>query len=401
LYLLQKSLFSFEQWLEIESAERLELFFSALDLQPYAAKLRSSSPQGAKPINREAILRALLAAPLEGISTFTRLHERLVKDIRFRYQCGFRLDEPAPSISTLSRVFSALTEKGLAKTLFIDLVSQCRESSVIDGSHLAIDSTAISAYEKKQPKSRSQETGNANWGAKYDTFGNKLTWFGYKIHLAVDTHSELPISLEVTPAHVYDGEMAIPLMKDIAENLGWKFKFVMMDAGYDQVKNYEAARSYGAQAIIALNRRREKEPPAGMSSNGTPRCSMGYDMVYWGADGDRLKFRCPHVLGKVDCPLGAAACSDSNYGMVQKQNIADDVRRFSNPHRNTRGWTELYNERTAVERCNSRLKEHLTANDVHVSGIDKVTTHVYVNAIVLLASALAMSNNAANKEQVA
>ena len=250
MYLLQKSLFSFEQWLEIESSERLELFFSALDLQPYAAKLRSSSPQGAKPINREAILRALLAAPLEGISTFTRLHERLDKDIRFRYQCGFRVDEAAPSISTLSRVFTALTEKGLAKALFIDLVSQCREASVIDGTHLAIDSTAISAYEKKQPRLCSQETGNANWGAKYDTFGNKLTWFGYKIHLAVDTQSELPVSLEVTPAHVYDGEMAIPLMKDVAENLGWKFKFVMMDAGYDQVKNYEAARSYGAQAII-------------------------------------------------------------------------------------------------------------------------------------------------------
>ncbi len=173
--------------------------------------------------------------------------------------------------------------------------------------------------------------------------------------------------------------------------MGWKFKFVMMDAGYDQVKNYEAARSYGAQAIIALNRRGEKEPPAGMSSNGTPRCSMGYDMVYWGADGDQLKFRCPHVLGKVDCPLGAAACSGSNYGMVVKQNITDDVRRFSNPHRNTRGWTKLYNERTAVERCNSRLKENLTANDIHVSGIHKVTTHVYLNAIVLLASALAMS----------
>ncbi|GMA60230.1 hypothetical protein GCM10025859_06700 [Alicyclobacillus fastidiosus] len=48
MYLLQKSLFSFEQWLEIEPSERLELFFSALDLQPYAAKLRNSSPQGAK-----------------------------------------------------------------------------------------------------------------------------------------------------------------------------------------------------------------------------------------------------------------------------------------------------------------------------------------------------------------
>lgn len=391
MYLLQKPLFSFEQWFEMDSKDRLELFFSALDLHPHVAKLKSSSPQGAKPINREALFRSLLVAPLEGISTFTRLHERLEKDLRFRYQCGFRLDERAPSISTLSRVFAAITDNGIAKALFIDLVNQCRDYSIINGEHLAIDSTAISAYEKKQPKSRSQETGNANWGAKYDTFGNKLTWFGYKIHLAVDTESELPVSLEVTPAHVYDGEMAIPLMKDIVENSDWKFKFVMMDAGYDQMKNYEAARSYGAQAIIALNRRGEKEPPAGMTSNGTPCCSMGFEMAYWGADGDRLKFRCPHVLGKVNCPLGAAACSDSNYGMVLKINIKDDLRRYSSPHRNTQGWTELYNERTSVERCNSRLKENLTANDLHVGGIRKVTTHVYFNAIELLASTLAMS----------
>lgn len=175
-----ESLFSFEQWLEIESNERLELFFSALYLFPYAAKLRNALPQGAKPINREAILRAFLAAPLEGISTFTRLHKRLKSDLRFRYQCGFRLDEPAPSIATLSRVFNAVVDSGLAKKLFIDLVSQCKESGIIDGAHLVIDSTAIGAYEKKQPKSRSQSTGNANWGAKFDTFGNKFTWFGYK-----------------------------------------------------------------------------------------------------------------------------------------------------------------------------------------------------------------------------
>ncbi|GMA61381.1 hypothetical protein GCM10025859_18210 [Alicyclobacillus fastidiosus] len=105
--------------------------------------------------------------------------------------------------------------------------------------------------------------------------------------------------------------MAISLMAHVAEDLGWKFKFVMMDAGYDQMKNYVAARNYGAQAIIALNKRGEKEPPEGMSTTGTPRCSMGYDMVYWSADGDRLKFRCPHALGKVDCPFGSAACSDS------------------------------------------------------------------------------------------
>ncbi|GMA62168.1 hypothetical protein GCM10025859_26080 [Alicyclobacillus fastidiosus] len=124
--------------------------------------MKNSSPRGAKPIDREAILRALLAAPLEGISTFTRLHERLERDIRFRYQCGFRLDKPGPSVSTLSRVFQAIVDKHLAEALFIDLVSQCKDAGIIDGTHLAIDSTAIGAYERRQPKSRSQETGNAN-----------------------------------------------------------------------------------------------------------------------------------------------------------------------------------------------------------------------------------------------
>lgn len=195
------------------------------------------------------------------MSTFTRLHKRLESDLRFRYLCGFRLIESAPSIATLSRVFKAIVEKDLAKALFVDVVSQCKESGIIDGSHLAVDSTAIGAHEKKQPKSRSRETGNANWSAKYDTFGNKLAWFGYKIHLAVDTASELPVALEVTPAHVYDGEMAIPLVQSVVENYNWTVKYVMMDAGYDQVKNYEAARGYDAQAIIVLNKRGEKAPP--------------------------------------------------------------------------------------------------------------------------------------------
>ncbi len=42
-----------------------------------------------------------------------------------------------------------------------------------------------------------------------------------------------------------------------------------------------------------------------------------------------------------------------------------------------------------MERCNARLKERLTTNDLHVSGIEKVKTYVYLNAIVLLISALA------------
>jgi len=398
LYILQESLFSFEELQKLESKEKLPIFFSSLDLRPYAKQLRSSSPQGADGHSREGILRALIAAPLEGIDTFTALHHRLDKDLRFRYQCGLAIDRPAPSISTLSRVFAALTQKQLAEKIFLDLVQFAQEEGVIDGSHQAIDSTAIDAYEKKQPKKRSEHTGNANWGAKFDSFGNKITWFGYKMHLSVDTASELPMAIKVTPAHVNDGEVAPELIEQVAERTKSKIEFLIMDGGYDQLKNYESAKNIGAQAIIPLNLRNEKEPPEGISSNGTPRCSMGYEMTYWGADKDQLKFRCPHATGKVDCPLGMAACSSSNYGMVVKVDIKKDVRRYSNPHRDTKRWKELYNERTSVERCNSRMKSFLTANSLHVWGIEKVKTHIYLNAIVLLVSALAMAREKKEKK---
>ncbi|MNW42691.1 Transposase DDE domain protein [compost metagenome] len=234
------------------------------------------------------------------------------------------LNREAPSIATLSRVFAEFTKKDLAKRLFEDLVTRCKHEGIIDGSHIAIDSAAILAYEKKQPKRKSEQTGHANWGAKFDSFGNKMTWFGYKLHLAVDTKSELPLALEVTPAHVNDGEMAPGLIEKVTVDK--HTRFFILGAGYDQMKVYEAARKMKAQAIIPLNPRGEKEPPAGMTTNGTPCCSMGFTMTYWGADGDYLKFRCPHATSKVDCPLGMAACSSSNYGMVIKVDAKDDLR---------------------------------------------------------------------------
>ncbi|MHB8927748.1 MAG: hypothetical protein ACYC9Q_08840 [Bacillota bacterium] len=45
----------------------------------------------------------------------------------------------------------------------------------------------------------------------------------------------------------------------------------------------------------------------------------------------------------------------------------------------------------AVERVNSRLKEHLILDDIHVRGITKVRTLVGWSLLVLLTGALAMA----------
>lgn len=68
------------------------------------------------------------------------------------YQCVLRLDRSAPSIATLSCVFADLTRKGIGQRLFEDLVTQCQKSEIIHGTHVAMDSTASHAYEKKEPK---------------------------------------------------------------------------------------------------------------------------------------------------------------------------------------------------------------------------------------------------------
>ncbi len=122
---------------------------------------------------------------------------------------------------------------------------------------------------------------------------------------------------------------------------------------------------------------------------------MGYPMVYWCADTKRgeLKFRCPHVCGKVGCPQGSSWCSSSNYGMVVKCKIADDLQGHSLPRRTNRNGKKFYNLRTSVECVFSRLKKMLGANFLKVRGIQKVTAHLTLCCIVLLAGMLALSRN--------
>ncbi|MCL6444175.1 MAG: hypothetical protein K6T83_12085 [Alicyclobacillus sp.] len=50
----------------------------------------------------------------------------------------------------------------------------------------------------------------------------------------------------------------------------------------------------------------------------------------------------------------------------------------------------MYIRPTSRDGCFARLKEWLTLDGVHVRGIEKVTVHAYIHAIVLLTSALAM-----------
>lgn len=394
MYIRQPSLFSFEELLKYEPETRLSKILNTLDLTIFCKGFSRRQSRGPKGHDKVAMFRALIGKLIYGISNNVKLVERLNSDLRFRYDCGFDIIKRPPSESTFSRFFAQIAEDEVLQKFFDQLVKDCLKSEMIKTTNLAIDSSEIDAYEKTVPKSKCPDDGkHANWGAKRDSKGNQITWFGYKIHACVDADSELPIAITVTPASNHDSTETIPLL-DKTTKIAPKPDYVMLDMGYDQKDIYEYIHhKLQAQAIIPLNKRGEKLPPEGLDTNRTPVCSLGFKMVYWGCDkkNGTLKFRCPHVLGKVNCPLGSNWCSNSNYGCVVKKNIKEDLRNFCIPHRDTKNWKNLYDKRTSVERLFARLKEHLSANNLKVRGIKKVTTHLLLCCITLILGTIAIN----------
>ena len=142
---------------------------------------------------------------------------------------------------------------------------------------------------------------------------------------------------------------------------------VMADKAYDSKANCEyVVEQMDAQAIIKMRRYLEGDEVCQAAicrcnELGTPICLSDHKIVYWGRDGNYLKWRCPLALGRIepeDCRL-RGACSRSEYGWVLKQPLAEDYRRWPGIARESSKFERLHNKRGAVERVNARLKEYL------------------------------------------
>jgi hypothetical protein len=152
------------------------------------------------------MLRALLAMRLENIKYTKTLVERLKSDPVFRYTCGFPVASKTPSEATFSRFIKTLSDNlGSLDEILEELVVKAKGLNIIDGEHIAIDASKLDSYDAAVPKSEIIHDGeHPDWGSKRDTHGNQVRWFGWKIHAAVDTKSELPIAVSVTPASTND-----------------------------------------------------------------------------------------------------------------------------------------------------------------------------------------------------
>jgi transposase len=383
--------------LNLSETDKLICILDPIDLKPVVEKIKPKSNKGPTGYNPEAILRAFLVQQIEKIPTRADLVSKIDRSPYLRYVCGFSTTGRVPSEATFSRYYSKLSETDGLELLMNDLLDQSIELNLLDTDTMAVDASKLEAYERAKPKSKIDKENDftPDWGTKFDSHKNQITWFGWKIHAAVETKSELPIALTLTPANHADKTQAIPLVEKVNDFLAErdliKPKYWTMDSGYDTTDIYEHILfEQDSQAIIPINKRNAKQPPAGFYDfKGTPVCSGGHKMYYWGHYKGVNKFRCPHVCGKVDCIHGTKWCSDSNYGQVTKTRPKENPRYISTPHRDSRTWRRIYNKRTSVERTFSRLKEHLNLENLTVMGAKKVKTHLLLSSISLIAARIA------------
>ena len=278
-----------------------------------------------------------------------------------------------PSESVFSRAFVEFSDTQLPQRTHAALIRNTHHDRLVG--HLCRDSTAIEAREKpaakgktpplpKRPKSVGEPAAAPNKaredrverrpkvlkrldrqaamtlpamlddlptdcdvGMKKDSKGYKSTWVGYKLHLDV-ADGQIPISCLLTSASLHDSQAAIPLATLSAERTTNLYD--LMDAAYDAEPIRQHSRSLGHVPLIDTNPRRDK--------------ALAEELRTEARRLQRIGFQLPEQA--------------------------------------------RYNERTAGERVNGRLKDEFGGRHVRVRGASKVMCHCMFGVLALTADQL-------------
>jgi transposase len=398
-YFNQGRLFTFEDFFsEGDDNHRILLVLDTLDDDLLLAKLERERKGRRDHYPVRVLWRTLIAWKVYGITTINGLIRELRRNGSLRRLCGIESVFLVPKPWQYSRFIKKLSKPEnlmMVKEMFEKAVEDLHKLLPDLGESLAIDGTGISSWCNKFAKEKSDK--DAGWGVRRRSNESgseeRECWYGYTVELAVDTKYEIPVGFEVIPANKNENPRLPILFRQIKGRHPYlNMEYVIADKGYDSGDNCRFVL-YELKALPIIKMRLTQEKEKEFTSElcrcnelGTPICECGGNMVYAGRDGRYLKFRCPK-----HGELRGGPCSDSTYGRVLKIAISENERRWPGLHRESKKFKRLYRRRTAVERVNSRLKEHLCLDDGHVRGIAKTTVNVALSLLVMVGGALAMA----------
>jgi len=307
------------------SEPSLKLLFEALDLTWVEARVASkySHRKRRPPLPGIPLIRAHLFKDIRQIKSYRKLQRALAEhDGLWAQSLGF---ENPPHHNSFSAFRSRLGPE-LFIEIFRELRTRLMQLKPDLAEIIAIDSTSIQAYARSGRGHRKSSDTDAKWGIRINPKTSKKEhFFGYKLHTALSAKYGAPLDFRVTPGKCSDSPEFPKLIRGLSE-ARVPFNIAVADAGYDARNNYFVTVKHKAKPIIAYNRRRKPK----------------------GTTGRRLDRILP----------------------IQ---------------RNSPEWKRYYVMRGAVERQFSELKEQLGMPFPTLRGLERVTIHLCISLIVLLA----------------
>lgn len=171
-----------------------------------------SSPRGRPAYPPLVLVRASLLAQWYSLSD-PQLEEALGDRLSFRRFVGLSLEDQTPDHVTLWRFRQVLGEKGLDRKLLEEINRQLESRGLLLKRGTLLDASLVKAQARRPPMpSQGRPTedpvdADANWTRQYGRYH-----YGYKAHLGVDEGSGLVRRAVLTPAKVYESQVADDLI---------------------------------------------------------------------------------------------------------------------------------------------------------------------------------------------
>ncbi|MBM4401152.1 MAG: transposase [Crenarchaeota archaeon] len=235
--------------------ETLETLFSKADLS-FAQKVLTepyhpADSPGRPPRNPLGIFKAHIIKRLRHIPSDRMLVRQMWKDPRLKKICDIEANQPPYGIAVLSRFRSKVGPERLARILD-NTIEMLVKKGRIKGKAVALDSTFIKAYSRRNLDNR---TGYSDPESRIGR-ASKAKDLGYRVHLAVDVKSELPIAIIVVSANENEKKHSISLFRKASEYV--KPGKLLADCQYSAANLRETASECGTLPVIPYPRNQQK-----------------------------------------------------------------------------------------------------------------------------------------------
>ncbi len=415
----QKNLFGWEDVEELGDLERLVLILESMPDEKLVKTMELDRYKGRNDYPIRAVWNSILAGLVYQHPTIASLRRELKRNAQLRQVCGFDLwkgIQAVPPDYVYSRFLKKLMEEysRVVGEMFDKLVEMLTELLPDFGESLAIDGKAIQSFAKrrssKNPDRRRDVDGD--WAKKVykgiredGTPWEKVTsWFGYRLHLIVDSNYELPVHFRLTKASKSEVKQAHGMVDDLASlhpTLTERCSEFTADRGYDDSKLIvKLWDEHKIKPVIDIRNFWKDPDPTRLLGHYKnvaydykatiycycPEKGTQREMAFGGFEKKRetLKYRCPalqygiHCAGRKDCPVSKGI----------RIKLEEDRRLFTPLARSSYAWQRAYDKRTSVERVNARLDGFFGFENHTIRGQKKMEIRCGLALCIMLAMAV-------------